>query len=355
MEISLSTLLGYLDGHYEVTLLGVAPAVLAAVAETRPGTVVSLVPRVKSKADVRAIAAHVRTVRALRPDVLMASMAQLFDAQYGALAGLLNRVPTVAVVHCVLPTVSRSQEFLFRQMFRRLRALGGVSRSVCEATEQAMGLAPGAATVLYNGVPDTNCRGSSVSIDHSAPPQAPTVGAVGRLTPEKGYDVLIRAMALLPGCRLVLLGEGPERAALTALARQLGMEDRVELAGWVTAPWTDQFQFDVLATPSRVEGFGLVAVEALMAGIPVVASRLGGLVEVLREGETGLLVAPGDPVVLAHALRELLTDPVKRGAMGRRGRDDVRQRFSPAAMASAYDAFLGSAISGRFTSPPGDR
>jgi glycosyltransferase involved in cell wall biosynthesis len=171
------------------------------------------------------------------------------------------------------------------------------------------------------------------------------------LAPEKGYDVLIRAMTELPGCCLVLLGEGPERARLTKLARQLGVEDRVELAGWIPSPWTDHFRFDVIAVPSSFEGFGLVAVEALLAGIPVVASRVGGLAEIVHDGETGLLVEPGDPSALAHALRELLIDPARRDVMGRRGRDDALQRFTPAAMASAYEAFLSSAISGHSRHP----
>ena len=351
MEASLSTLLGHLDDRYEVTLLGVDLAILTAVAETRPGTRLRLVPPVKGKADVRAIAAHVRAVRDLRPDVLMASMGHLYRAPYAILAGLLNRVPTVAVAHSIMPPAYPFQEVLFRRLFCHLRGLAGVSAWVCEGAERALGLPPGMVTELVNGVPNTNWRGPSASIDLGAALHTPTVGAVGRLAPEKGYDVLIRAMTELPGCCLVLLGEGPERARLTKLARQLGVEDRVELAGWIPSPWTDHFRFDVIAVPSSFEGFGLVAVEALLAGIPVVASRVGGLAEIVHDGETGLLVEPGDPSALAHALRELLIDPARRDVMGRRGRDDALQRFTPAAMASAYEAFLSSAISGHSRHP----
>jgi len=353
MEMSLSTLLGHLDDRYEITLLGVDPAVLAAVAETRPGTALFHVPKARDKTDVRAIAAHVRSVRALRPDVLLVSMGEMYRAPYGILAGLLNRVPTVAVAHSGLPPARRFQEILFRQLLRRLWGLGGVSRSVCETVERALGLEPGAVTILYNGVPDTTCGGQSVSVDRSSAPESLVVGAVGRLAPEKGYDVLIQAMVELSGCRLVLLGEGPERVPLTALACQLGVEDRIQMAGWVAAPWTSRFRFDVMAVPSIIEGFGLVAVEALLAGMPVVASRVGGLVEILRDGETGLLVEPGDAAALGHALRGLLGDPAGRSAMGRRGRDDMHQRFSPAVMAGAYDAFLGLAMAGRFRAHPG--
>lgn len=140
----------------------------------------------------------------------------------------------------------------------------------------------------------------------------------------------------------MLMGDGPERAGLEGLGRELGLQDRMTFTGWVEPPWVARQRCDVLVMPSRVEGFGLVAVEALLAGIPVVASRVGGLSEVVEDGVTGLLVPSDDPEALASALRELEGDSVLRAELAERGRADVRRRFSVEAMMSAYDRFLAS-------------
>lgn len=167
-----------------------------------------------------------------------------------------------------------------------------------------------------------------------------TIGVVGRLVPEKGFDVMLRALIELPGADLVLVGEGPARSSLERLSRDLGLDGRVTFTGRVEPPWTSRWRFDVLAVPSRIEGFGLVAVEALLAGIPVVGSRVGGLCEVLTDGRTGLLVPVDDPTALASALRTLQDDPSLRRELAEQGSFDARQRFSVDAMMGSYRAFL---------------
>ena len=341
MEMSAATLLANLGQQYEVTVMGVSASVVAYVAGGRTGVRTRVVPPVRHKSNIRAITSHVHAVRDLRPDLLLVCLAQLYSAQYALLAAVMNRVPTVAVVHCFVPSTHRSQNLIFRTLSRRVRAFGGVSRSVCTATEEELGLRPGSVTLLYNGVPSAS--GSS-----GGPPRGGTpterfaIGAVGRLVPEKGFDVLIRALAGLPEADLVLMGDGPERAGLEGLGRELGLQDRMTFTGWVEPPWVARQRCDVLVMPSRVEGFGLVAVEALLAGIPVVASRVGGLTEVVEDGVTGLLVPSDDPEALASALRELEGDSVLRAELAERGRADVRRRFSVEAMMSAYDRFLAS-------------
>jgi len=339
MEMSAATLLANLGQQYEVTVMGVSASVVAYVAGGRSGVRTRVVPQVRHKSNLRAIASHVHAVHDLRPDLLLVCLSQLYDAQYALLAGALNRVPTVAVVHCVLPPTKRSQNLIFRMLSRRVRAFGGVSRSVCTATEAELGLRPGSVRLLYNGVPPVS-EASGGPPPGGTPTERFAIGAVGRLVPEKGFDVLIRAVAGLPGAELVLMGDGPERAGLEELGRELGLQDRMTFTGWVEPPWVARQRCDVLAIPSRVEGFGLVAVEALLAGIPVVASRVGGLTEVVEDGETGLLVPSDDPEALASALRELEVDSALRAELAERGQADARRRFSVEAMMSAYDRFL---------------
>ncbi|WP_165937857.1 glycosyltransferase [Methylobacterium segetis] len=133
--------------------------------------------------------------------------------------------------------------------------------------------------------------------------------AVGRLVPEKGYDSLIRALALLPETvRLTILGDGPERPSLERTAAEAGVAGRVSLPGFAE-PWPAYGQARVLALSSTSESFGNVVVEALASGLPVVATDCGGPGEILERGRYGTLVPVGDAAALAAGLRAALADP----------------------------------------------
>jgi glycosyltransferase involved in cell wall biosynthesis len=134
--------------------------------------------------------------------------------------------------------------------------------------------------------------------------------AVGRLVPEKDFATLLRAVAQLGDhVRLTLIGEGPERAALTALASELGVAHRVDLPGYAAEPWAAYAQARVFALSSRSEGFGNVIVEALASGLPVVSTSCGGPDEILGSGRWGCLIPAGDPATLARSLAAALADP----------------------------------------------
>ena len=345
MEMSVATLLANLVGDWDITVIGSSQPVIEYVTGGRAQIREVRVPAVRHKSNLGAVVSHIRAVHRARPDLMLVNLSQLYDAQYGILAAKVNRVPTVAVVHSVFPPTSRSNDLLFRLVTRRIRAFGGVSRSVCAATEEALGLGPGSVTLLYNGVPDPGEDRGPSEADAEAGPEAPSgpgfvIGAVGRLVPEKGFDTVLRALVSLPGASLVLVGDGPERTSLERLGTDLGLSGRVTFAGRVEAPWTSRWRFDVLAMPSRTEGFGLVAAEALLAGIPVVGSRVGGLCEVLTDGETGLLVPVDDPTALAAAIGRLQANPALRSKLAERGRLDARERFTIDSMMRSYRSFL---------------
>jgi glycosyltransferase involved in cell wall biosynthesis len=134
--------------------------------------------------------------------------------------------------------------------------------------------------------------------------------AVGRMVPEKGFSTLIDALALTkPSTRLVLLGDGPERAALEAQALSLGVRERIDFRGYLAEPWPAYREAKMLALPSWTEAFGNVLVEALGHGLPVVATRCGGPEEVLDNGRHGVLVAPRDAAALAAAIDATLVNP----------------------------------------------
>jgi glycosyltransferase involved in cell wall biosynthesis len=172
---------------------------------------------------------------------------------------------------------------------------------------------------------------------------------VGRLSANKGQDIAISATALVRRAgfdvTLFLVGDtypGYEDylAGLHDLAAVEQVEDVTVFAGFQDPrPYVEAA--DVVLVPSRIESFGLAAVEALLLGRPVVATRIGGLPEIIKDGETGLLVDPDDSRALADTIIDLLADPESADAMGRAGRDDARARFSMA----AYSQRLSEALS----------
>ncbi len=141
--------------------------------------------------------------------------------------------------------------------------------------------------------------------------RAPIILAVGRLIHYKAYPVLIRAFARVttPGARLMILGEGPDREAIEAQVKSLGLEDRVELLGYHAEPWSFYAKAKCFALSSLSESFGNVVVEALAAGLPIVATKCHGPEEIILNRSHGKLVNIGDDVAMAKALDMALSDP----------------------------------------------
>ncbi len=168
-------------------------------------------------------------------------------------------------------------------------------------------------------------------------PQALVAGVVGRLSPEKGQIHFLRALAEArgrePRLHGLLVGGGPDRERLEAEARTLGVGDRCCFTGHVRGLGPYYRAMDVQVLPSLSEGMPNAALEGMIMGKPLVASRAGGVPEVVEDGVTGLLLPPGDAHALAEALLALAADPVRRKSMGEAGRDRAATRFSPGARA----------------------
>jgi glycosyltransferase involved in cell wall biosynthesis len=176
---------------------------------------------------------------------------------------------------------------------------------------------------------------------------AVVIGCAGRLIPGKGMDTLVRAFAHLharSSARLRIAGDGPERQALEQLAKSLGISDAIEFLGW-TADIAEFWRgCDVAVMPSDafIESFGMVVVEAMACGRPVVATRNGALPELVLDRVNGRLVSPGEPEELAEALLELTRDEPNRRVMGSNARARCRERFDISRIAREYlDVFDG--------------
>ena len=170
--------------------------------------------------------------------------------------------------------------------------------------------------------------------------EGPLIGTVARLEPQKGLDTLIDAVALLrerlPGLRCVLVGTGALEDALKERARRRGVADHVIFAGTRKDIPVVLAALDVFVLPSRFEGLSLALLEAMATGTPVVATPVSGTVEVVKEGETGLLAPVGDAAALAKRIEALLRQPELARRLSEQARKMVLSRYTIEAVAQAY-------------------
>jgi glycosyltransferase involved in cell wall biosynthesis len=286
--------------------------------------------------DLAALVELTRLLRRERPDILHASSSKA--GVLGRVAALLARVPIrIFTAHGWAFTAHAGlASLLYRWADRLVRPLTSVT--VCVAEQQrAAGIAartcdPERTVVIPNGV------------DVAGAPRArldgrpPVVVAVGRLKPPKDALTLVRALVRLPrgSYEARIVGDGPDRPRVEEEIRSLGLTEHVRLAGDRRDVPAQLAAADVFVLSSASEGMPVSVLEAMAAGLPVVASRVGGVPELVAEGESGLLVDPGEPDELAAALLRLVQDPELRRRLGAAGRARAEQRFDVDAFRRAH-------------------
>lgn len=304
-------------------------------------TVMPMARRVAPLADLCALVRLRRHFRRTAPDIVHthSSKAGFLGRLAARQAGIAR---TVYTPHCFAFEMRSSP---WRRRFYlgvEKHALQWTSRLVCVCPEERdravqAGLASADRfTVIANGVPAGRSPPTAAAVAQwrqalAIPPGAKVVGAVGRLTAQKGYATLVAAatdvLARYPDTVFVVLGDGELRLELEAQCRGLRVETAFRFAGEVEDPWPAYAAFDVLALPSRWEALPYALLDAMSAGVPVVASAVGGVPGALEQGHAGRLVAPGDPVALAAALKELLAAPDTARALGRRAQAVANERY----------------------------
>jgi glycosyltransferase involved in cell wall biosynthesis len=334
-ELALGYLLGALAPRIEVGVIATDIGVGEAIAPHRPDVPVHVVRAPDGTGDHAALRAHLGAIRAFAPDIVHANQAWPWACGYGELAALLTPgVRVVAVDHLpVSGAIPRRRVVARRLLARRLHAHVSVGESSARLIEDIVGLPAGSVGAVPNGVP--------AAPGNTAPELAHTpglvIGSLGRLTAQKGYDQLVRVLPDLPGATVVLVGDGPEREALQALAAALGVDDRLLITGWTADARSYLPRFDIFALPSLWEGMPLSILEAMHAGLPVVASAVGSVAEAVGDGDTGYVVPPGDRQALKAVLARLLADPELRSRMGSRARAIASERFTAEVMARCYE------------------
>jgi starch synthase (maltosyl-transferring) len=283
-----------------------------------------------------------RELRQFQPEIVQTF---LFHANIaGRLAGRLARVPHCVSGIRVAERRSRWPLWLDRVTNRLVATNVCVSRAVADFSINVARLPRAKVVVIPNGV-DVAPFATAAPIDLSAlglPASARMIIAVGRLDPQKGLVHLLEAFPTLAAehddVHLLLVGDGPERARLARIVAEQGLTHRVHFAGWrPDVPRLLKSAY-CLALPSLWEGMPNVVLEAMAASLPVVATRVEGVDELVVPDQTGLIVPPGSPTELGDALESLLSDSDRARAMGKAGRERVESQFSWDTAAASYEA-----------------
>jgi sugar transferase (PEP-CTERM/EpsH1 system associated) len=272
--------------------------------------------------------------RRWRPDVVHThDQRALF---YAGPATRLARVPMlVHTRHGRDVHATRRQAAMFRALSRLVDQFVCVSEEVAALSRARGGVAPSRLRTIKNGIDLDGFR-------FIGPDPAGPVVTVARLSPEKDVANLVRATATAaeraPELRVEVAGGGPCLADLKQLAADLGVGGRIAFLGEVRDIPAVLARARMFVLPSRSEGIPLTVLEAMACGLPVVATRVGGLAEVVRDGVTGLLVPPADPAALAQAVLRIGRDPERGLRMGRAGRERVEQHFEIRRMVADYES-----------------
>jgi glycosyltransferase involved in cell wall biosynthesis len=269
-----------------------------------------------------------RLIRREAPDVVHVhgTAAGSIGAAVAYAAGARAIVHSEESLHAASPRDVR----LARRLAARIPRVNVVpSRAVGRSLVRDAGAPRARVLLIHRGTPDAEPL--------PPPSNPPALVCVANLWPWKGQAVLLEAMRRLPSdVRLSLVGAGPERDRLRERITDLGLGDRVDLLGYRSDPWATVPGAWAAVHPSFHEAMPFSVLEAMMRGLPVVATAVGGTPEAVADGETGFLVPPGDPSALAGALGRLVADPGLRRRMSVAGRETALREFRFDAMVDAY-------------------
>lgn len=337
-QTSVALLLPGLIAEFDVTVAAHGPGPLRDAAHTAGVPFVELEHMRRAISpwqDALALVELVRLCRRIRPDIVHAHSSKA--GALGRLAAALAQVPVrVFTVHgWSFAAYGGLPGRMYLWVERRLRRLTTAVVCVAEAARD-VGLDAKACTaertlVIHNAV-DAGAFAASEQLGG-----IPQVVSVGRFAFPKDFATLVEALAATRAdYRAAFVGEGPLLPEIAAAIRQRGLTERIDALGNRDDVPDVLASADVFVLSSRSEGFPVSILEAMAAGLPVVATDVGGVAESVIEGETGLLVPPGDPRALAAALDRLLTDRALRLRLGAAGRERVRRHFDLAGFRRAH-------------------
>ncbi len=265
-----------------------------------------------------------------------------YKADVYAWMALRGRAPLVSTCHTWYDNdiAVRIYGAIDRRILRSFVGVVAVSEQVRKRLSDA-GVRPERTHLIRNGIDiNTFAAAASIRVEHRESNAPLRIGLVGRLSREKGVDLYTRAAAEVlrrfPATQFLVAGDGPDRAQLEALRAELNLQNSVTLLGRTEDMLGFYSSIDVLVSASREEGLPIALLEGMASGLPVVATRVGAIPQLIRDGETGALVNAGDTDALATAICALIQNPELRDRLGRAAQDHVRRNFSAERMCADY-------------------
>lgn len=300
-----------------------------------------------SKLDISVAWKLYRLLKQINPDVLHT---HLFHANFlGRVIGPYAHIPVIISTIHSINFGGGLRETVLRLTNQCADQTTTISRIVGQSLLGRRIVSPARLNIVYNGI-DIKKAGGKLSFTDAETlrrelqiqPETPFIFSAGRLQEQKAYPYLINAALLLKQRKIdyaiLIAGDGEMRSQLEGQVKQLGLEDRIVFLGFREDIPQLIALADVFVLSSLWEGLPVVILEAMAAGLPVVSADVGGVAELVVDGETGYLVPPGDPRALADALEKVLSLPAgKKAALGRAGRKRVEENFTLEQMVAAYE------------------
>lgn len=329
-----------------------SPAIQPMLAEARAVGVETIsVPRGSGAWTPGAWRAIARAIRDVAPEVVHAHQSWPLSCEHGIVAAGLARIPAVLATLQLFVDLPQRPGIAIR--FRTLRSVVDrficVSQHVANSLRQRFGVGPAKIAIVRNAIAldppglERDARRATLRRQLDVG-DAPLVLSVARLESEKGLSTLLDAAVAIPSATFLVAGEGSERGALERRARQLELGNRFRLLGYRDDVRDLLAAADLFVLASFNEGFPLSVLEAMAARTPVIATAIGGTDEVVRDGQTGLLVPPGDPEALARAIGRLIADRSLAGRLRDHARRHIEAEHTLAAMIAGvqdeYEAVL---------------
>jgi glycosyltransferase involved in cell wall biosynthesis len=299
------------------------------------------------------------SLRGLSADLVHAHSPPPLASHYAGAVASERGIPYVVTYHCDVELPSAFGSFV-ESIYRR--SLGAdtlrnanqviVTTRTYAATSRAIWRYN--PSVIPNAVDHRRFRpdvdGSRVRTKLRIPPEVPVVLLVGRIVPHKGVEHFVEAARYVPDARFLIAGGGSSLEAMKRLAISMGVAERVRFLGRISDERLPEVYAacDVFVLPSvsRLEAFGIVALEAMSTGKPVIVADIPGVREIIEDGDDGLLADPVNPRDLAEKIRRLLSDPAARRAMGARGREKVLESFSIERVTDRIEAVYRAILDG---------
>ena len=276
----------------------------------------------------------VKAIKNFSPDIVHTHLfgGDFYGRICARLAGVKKIISTEQNVNFSEGKLRKLAKFLTSLLAIRIVAASKAIKKYLIADE---GVAPEKIEVIYNGV-ETD-KFSPLARDYKPSGRPLVVGSIGRLTEQKGFDYLLEALAKIKEVECLIAGEGEEKENLEKKIKMLGLDRRVKLVGLQKDVPQFLRSLDVFVLPSRWEGFGIVLLEAGLSGLPIIASRVDGILEIIEDGLNGWLFEKGNVEELADKLKKILAEPAARARLGKNIREKVLDKFEIKKIVKQYE------------------